>query len=238
MTEPLSGLLLLDKPSGITSFDGVYHVRRKLGVKRVGHCGTLDPAARGLLMILVGTATREQESFLGLEKEYWFRGEFGRKTSTADNEGPVVETSSAAHVTRETLTNALSSFTGDIQQLPPMYSALKYKGRPYYDYARKGIEIPRSPRPVTIYSFELLSFRLPYWEARVVCSRGTYIRTLVEDVAERLGSCATLVALIRERVGPYTREQAFTWEEWRRIQPENLIPFIRPVASSKTLVHA
>jgi len=238
MTDPLSGLLLFDKPSGITSFDAVYHVRRKLGVKRVGHCGTLDPAARGLLMMLVGPATRAQESLLGLEKEYWFKGEFGRKTSTGDNEGEVIETKPFAHLTRESLQAAMASFEGDIQQLPPMYSALKYKGRPYYDYARKGIEIPRAVRAITIYSLSLLSVRMPYWEARVVCSRGTYVRTLVEDIAEKLGTCGTMVDLIRERVGPYRREQAFTWEEWRRLEPESLIPFLRPVMAAPVLVHA
>ncbi len=221
-----SGLLLLDKPSGVTSFDCVYQVKRKLGAKRVGHCGTLDPAARGLMMILVGSATRDQDSYLGLEKEYWFRAEFGRKTNTADLEGKVIEEKPYGHVTRESLQHALESFVGDIQQTPPLYSALKYKGKPYYAYARKGQEVPRVPRPVTIGSLVLLSLGLPYWEARVVCSRGTYIRTLAEDVAERLGTCGTLAELIRERVGPYRRNQGLTWEELRRIEPENIVPLL------------
>ena len=119
-----------------------------------------------------------------------------------------------------------------------MYSALKYKGRPYYDYARKGIAIPRAARGVRIHSFSLLSFRAPYWEARVVCSRGTYIRTLVEDVAERLGTCATLVELIRERVGPFRRMQGLTWEELRRIEPQNIVPLLRPLTPTPALIHA
>src|SRR5258708_5727081 len=124
MNDFPSGLLLLDKPSGVTSFDCVYQVKRKLGAKRVGHCGTLDPAARGLLMILVGTATRGQDSFLGLEKEYWFRGEFGRKTSTADLEGRVIEEKPQDHVSRESLHGVLAIFVGVTQQTPPIYSAL------------------------------------------------------------------------------------------------------------------
>ncbi len=238
MIDSPSGLLLLDKPLGVTSFDCVYAVKRKLGAKRVGHCGTLDPLARGLLMILVGKDTRGQDSFLGLEKEYWLRGEFGRKTSTGDLEGKQVETRSSDHVTRELLEKTVPSFLGEIQQTPPMYSALKYKGRPYYDYARKGVSIPRSPRAISIYSFSLLSLRLPYWDARVVCSRGTYIRTLVEDVAERLGTCATLVELVRERVGPYRRDQALSWEEMRMIEPQNLLPLLQPIAHEPELIHA
>src|SRR5690349_20316430 len=121
MTEPPCGMLLLDKPSGVTSFDCVSQVKRKLGVKRVGHCGTLDPAARGLLMILVGPATRAQDSFLGLEKDYWFQAEFGRKTATADSEGKVIEEKPTDHVTRERLEHVLESFIGINLQIPPMY---------------------------------------------------------------------------------------------------------------------
>lgn len=229
MMETAQGLLLLDKPFGVTSFDCVHHVRRRLGVKRVGHCGTLDPSARGLLMVLVGPATRAQDSFLGLEKEYWFTAEFGKKTSTADLEGEVIQQKSYDHVTPESLEGALKVFEGEIQQLPPMYSALKYKGRHYYDYARQGIAIPRVRRPVVIHSISCLSVRLPFWEARVVCSRGTYVRTLVEDIAERLGTCATLVELVRERVGPYLRAEALSWQDLHVIATEDLLPLLRPV---------
>jgi tRNA pseudouridine55 synthase len=236
--DSLSGLLLLDKPSGVTSFDCVAMVRRQLGVKRVGHCGTLDPAARGLLLILAGPATRTQDSFLGLEKEYWLKGEFGRKTSTADSKGETVDEKSFDHMTEEQLLTAMKTFEGTSDQLPPMYSALKYKGKPYYQYARAGLSIPRVPRSITIYSFSLLSFSLPYWEARVVCSRGTYVRTLVEDVAERLGTCGTLVELIRERIGPYLRSDALSWQELRLMTRENLQPLFRPVVPETVLVHA
>jgi tRNA pseudouridine55 synthase len=132
----------------------------------------------------------------------------------------------------------MNDFTGTMDQLPPMYSALKFKGKPYYAYARKGIEIPRTPRSVTIYSFSLLSVELPYWDARVVCSRGTYVRTLVEDVAERLGTCATLVELVRERVGYFRRENALPWHDLRMMAPTDVWPLIVPVTSEPVLAHA
>ena len=238
MADSPQGLLLLDKPSGVTSFDCVAVIRKRLGVQRVGHCGTLDPAARGLLLILVGTATSFQDSFLGLEKEYELKAELGRRTSTGDLEGETIETQPWDQVTRELLEKTLQRFTGELQQLPPMYSALKYKGRPYYAYARKGLTVPRSPRAVTIRSFSLLSFRPPSWEARVVCSRGTYIRTLVEDVSASLNTCGTLTDLIRHRIGPYRNDQALTWQELRMIHRENLIPLLQPVLRREAVAHA
>src|SRR5207253_2870045 len=136
--------------------------RTQEAVERAGHCGTLDPAARGLLLILVGSATRHQDSFLGLEKEYWFRSELGVKTSTGDRQGETIEARPPDHVTRETLENVLPSFVGNMEQTPPRYSALKYKGKPYYYYARKGLDVPRAPRAVSILSLSRLSFRLPF----------------------------------------------------------------------------
>ena len=228
----ITGLLLVDKPSGVTSFDCVAVVRRRLGVQRVGHCGTLDPAARGLLLILVGSSTRLQDSFLGLEKEYWFRAELGRRTSTGDLEGEVVSTGRFDHVTSVDLQKVLDSFLGDIAQIPPIYSALKHRGKPYYSYARKGLTVPRVPRTVTIHTLSLLSFSAPYWEARVVCSRGTYIRTLAEDVAERLQTCGTLVELVRERIGPYRKDEALSWDVLRQSPVEELLAALRPAVAS------
>jgi len=233
-----SGLLLLNKPSGVTSFDCVAVVRRQLGVKRVGHCGTLDPTARGLLLILIGSATKTQDSFLGLEKEYWFRGELGRKTSTGDREGEVCQTKPFDHVSKEQLEKALENFVGEIQQIPPLYSALKYKGKPYYRYARKGQTVPLLPRAVTISSFTLLSFASPFWEARVVCSRGTYIRTLAEDVAERLGTCGTLTELVRERIGPYRQENAHSLESLRQAGRDQLLTYLEPANAAPVIAHA
>jgi tRNA pseudouridine55 synthase len=232
-----SGLLLLDKPSGVTSFDCVALVRQRLGVRHVGHCGTLDPAARGLLLILIGPATKTQDSFLGLEKEYVFRAELGRKTATGDREGEVQETKLFDHVTQDQLEKTLETFVGNIQQVPPIYSALKYKGKPYYRYARQGQTIPLRPRAVTISSLVLLSFALPFWEARVVCSRGTYIRTLAEDVAEHLHTCGTLIDLVRERIGPYRRNQAHPLESLRKAGREQLLTFLEPAGPAPVKAH-
>jgi len=238
VTDFPSGLFLLDKPAGPTSFACVQAVKRRLGAARAGHCGTLDPSARGLLLILVGQATREQDSFLGLVKEYRFCGEFGVKSATADLEGPVTERRPWDHVMQEALERTLAGFVGPQQQTPPLYSALKYKGKPYYEYARKGQDVPRVPRPVLISSLSLFSFRPPYWEGRVVCSRGTYIRTLVEDIAARLGTCARLVELNRDRIGPYRRDQALTWQELHAVDAESLRDVLLPVVPQGVPIHA
>ncbi len=216
MLEKPEGLLLLDKPAGMTSFQCVQGVQRSLQAERAGHCGTLDPAARGLLLVLVGQATRYQDNFLALPKTYFFRAMLGVGTDTGDMQGKVMRTALFAHVTPEALRSAMSSFLGMTQQVPPKYAALKYKGKPYYEYARKGQDIPRAPRPVTITSFDLLEFFPPLWAARAVCSRGTYIRSLVEDVATRLETCSALAELVRERIGPYALAQALRWEDLER----------------------
>ncbi len=228
-SESCSGLLVLDKPVGVTSYDCVHRVKDVLQAKRVGHCGTLDPLARGVLLILTGAATRQQDTFLGLEKHYWFRAEFGHETTTGDREGERRNTRSWDHVTRQTLEVVLREFTGTIQQTPPAYAALKFKGKPYYAYARAGVDIPRVPRPVTVHSFELLGFSGPFWEARVVCSRGTYIRALVEDVAARLGTAGVLDALIRERVGSYSRAEAIPLDQVNDRQA--LLKILHPLPS-------
>lgn len=229
MSEAIEGLFLLDKPAGVTSYDCVHLVKRQLQAQRVGHCGTLDPSARGLLIMLMGKATRQQERFHDLEKEYAFRAKLGIKTDTGDRDGQITQTFDFQHVTENRLEEVLPRFTGAIQQTPPRYSALKYKGKPYHLYARKGIEIPRIPRTVHIHQFDLTHFELPFWEGRVICSRGTYIRTLVEDVAEALGSGASLVELSRERVGSYLRSQAVSWEALRQSPIESLRARIQAV---------
>jgi tRNA pseudouridine55 synthase len=239
MSEALEGFLVLDKPSGITSFGCVARVRRILQEKRVGHCGTLDPMARGVLIVLVGRACREQERFLGLEKQYWFRAEFGRQTSTGDREGELLLEKACDRVTEATLKETLVEFTGQLSQIPPRYSALKYQGKPYYEYARKGQEIPRKARPVSVREFSLLSLTLPHWEARVTCSRGTYIRALVEDVAARLDTVATLTELIRERVGLFLNSQAIPWTQLGVSNRDTLARRLVPVEEAfKDLAHA
>ena len=223
MLESASGLLLLDKPSGPTSFDCVRMARRVLHERRIGHCGTLDPMAEGVLVLLFGKHTRRQSEFLEMEKQYWFRSELGRFTDSGDRTGQTIETVSAGHVTRETLDAAALEFVGDQLQTPPKISAVKVQGRRLYEWARKGIDVPRTPRPIHIASFEILSFDGHFYDARVVCSRGTYIRTLAEDIARRLGTGGTVDALIRERVGTYRREDALSWDRLCHSSREELL---------------
>ncbi len=211
-------------------------VRRLLGVKRVGHTGTLDPQARGLLILLIGSATKTQEQFLAMPKQYRLRGEFGRQTSTGDSQGEIRVQKPYSQVTVEMLQDALKAFEGDIEQLPPMYSALKYKGKPYYEYARKGLEIPRVPRTLRIDSFEFISYTAPFWEARVRCSRGTYVRTLVEDVAIRLGTVGTLSELVREKIGDYGVQEAVAWSVIEEGNVLRLKQAVHPWTSPSVLI--
>ncbi len=224
MTELLpSGLLVFNKPSGPTSFDCVHQIKRLLPGVRVGHCGTLDPLAEGVLLILLGRSTRQQDQFMALEKQYAFRAKWGVKTHSGDRDGRVVESRETVEIPFEKVQEVAQKFVGEIQQTPPAVSALKYKGRRLYEWTRKGIEVPRLPRPVTVHRFDVLSSDASFWEGRVICSRGTYIRTLVEDVAERLETLSHLDALVRERIGPYTREQGLTWEKLKTLSAEQLL---------------
>ncbi len=206
--SPESGLLNIAKPTGISSFGVVAQVRRILKVKRVGHCGTLDPLAEGVLLVLYGPATKLQSLCMGLSKTYRVRLRFGVVTDTGDITGEVRERREVAVFSRERIESVLSSFTGEIEQVPPMYSALKHKGQPLYKLARAGETVERAPRKVTIYRIEMLALAAETLELRVECSRGTYIRTLGEDIGTLLGCGATMEFLCREKVGPFGIETA------------------------------
>lgn len=225
MTEAASGLLVIDKPAGLTSFDCVFRLRKALREKRVGHCGTLDPMAEGVLLVLFGSATRDQERYLELEKCYWMRASFGRLTTTGDRDGENLPCEPYQDVSLERVQEIARTFVGEYWQTPPRYAALKYKGRPYYKWAREGVEIPRVPRPVMIYSFEVLSLSGISWEARVRCSRGTYVRVLAEDLAQRLGTGACLEALVRESIGPYRRREALPLSKAQGLSREDLLTY-------------
>jgi tRNA pseudouridine55 synthase len=199
-----SGILIIDKPAGMTSHDVVDELRRAFGWRKVGHAGTLDPLATGVLVILVGQATRAQARFLNDDKEYQGRIVFGAETSSHDAEGEVVARCEGPHgVTREALEAALAHFRGEIRQLPPMVSAVKHKGKPLYKYARKGEEVAREERPVTIHRLDLVSFEGDEAEIVVRCSKGTYVRTLAHDIGKRLGPGAYLKTLRRTRSGAF-----------------------------------
>jgi len=210
----ISGILLVDKGAGFTSQDAVSVVRRIFGMRRVGHAGTLDPMATGLLVVCLGKATRAVEFIMEGAKEYEAGFLLGLSTATQDTTGEVLSRSDKP-VKREALLSALGRFSGEISQLPPMYSALKKGGVPLYKLARKGVEVEREPRTVTIGRIDLLEYDegLRRGKMRVLCSKGTYIRTLVADLGEALGTGGAMSSLRRTRSGIYSVEKAHTLDE-------------------------
>lgn len=199
-TQPASGVFLVDKPAGCSSFSVVRRLRRLLGIKKVGHAGTLDPFATGLLVLCAGReATRHIADFMEGEKRYTARLQLGVETSTQDPEGEVTSTRPVEGVTMDAIRACLSTMTGEQRQVPPPFSALKHKGKPLYHYARKGIMVNKPPRPVYIYSLEALDYVAEscQLEIAVTCSRGTYIRVLAADIGNALGCGAHLTSLRR-----------------------------------------
>lgn len=206
MSAP-EGLLLVDKPTGITSHDVVDRVRRVLGTRKVGHAGTLDPMATGLMLICVGRATRLMRYLTGLDKVYEGTARLGEETDTLDADGETVARSEV-NVALEDLERALASLTGDQEQVPPAYSAVKVGGRKSYEAARRGEELAVPPRRVTVKAFDLLSFESPDFDFRVGCSSGTYVRSLVADAGKALGCGAHLTRLVRTQIGSFALDEA------------------------------
>jgi tRNA pseudouridine55 synthase len=206
-------MLLVDKPQGWSSFDVVNRIRHLFHVPRVGHAGTLDPMATGLLIVCSGKRTRELGRFGDLEKEYEGEMRLGARTESYDAETPVVEERTTDGITEERVREVLARFVGIQEQLPPMWSAVKVKGRPLYKYARKGVEVNRPPRTIEISSLTARRIQIPLVEFSVVCSKGTYVRTLAHDLGEALGCGAYLSGLRRTRIGSYHVEDAVTMEE-------------------------
>ena len=208
----MNGIILVDKPQGFTSHDVVAKLRGILHERRIGHSGTLDPMATGLLVVFVGRATRAVEFAESHEKEYIAGLRLGIVTDTQDITGKVLISSEKA-VSLEELSEILPEFTGDIMQIPPMYSAIKVDGRKLYDLARSGVEIERKGRPVTIKNLEIIGEKDGDYILRVVCTKGTYIRTLCNDIGERLGTGAALSSLRRTVAGNFSIEDAHTIDE-------------------------
>ncbi len=208
----------------MTSHDVVQRVRRALRQRRVGHAGTLDPAATGVLVILAGRATRLSQFLTAADKEYEGRLVLGSSTDTQDADGVVVATGDFSGVTAEQLREVFGAFTGDIMQVPPMVSAVKQDGRRLYELARRGVEVEREARPVTVRRFELLGLELPDAQFRVTCSKGTYVRTLVADVGDRLGCGAHLGGLRRTRSGDFALGEAIALSDFERSTPRERLP--------------
>jgi tRNA pseudouridine55 synthase len=226
--RPIDGVLLLDKPTGLTSNSALQRAKRLFRAEKAGHTGTLDPLASGLLPLCFGEATKFAQSLLDSRKEYLATLAFGASTTTGDAEGEVVETAAVAFTAAD-LAVALRGFEGTIAQLPPRYSALKFEGRAYYEYARAGQEMPRTPRPVTIHALEVVACELPRAVLRVACSKGTYVRVLAEDIGRSLGSCAHLVALRRTGSGPFRIEEAIALAALEAADPGAIDKLLLPV---------
>ncbi|MBM3934639.1 MAG: tRNA pseudouridine(55) synthase TruB [SAR202 cluster bacterium] len=204
----LNGILNINKPSGITSMDVVRRIRRASGQKRVGNAGTLDPIASGVLPVCLGQGTRMVEHLMEGKKVYRATFLLGVETDTYDSDGTVVRTVDPSAVRPPDLEGVLKSFHGEIDQLPPMYSAIKVQSRRLYDLARSGEEVERTTRKVRVYSLEIIETSLPSFTVDITCGRGFYVRSLGHDVGERLGCGAHMTALERRRVGPFDIESA------------------------------
>jgi len=211
----LDGVLLLDKPEGLSSNHALQRARRTLDAQKAGHTGTLDPFATGLLICCLGRATKMCGAMLNADKTYLATLAFGEETDSGDLTGHVVACAPEgfAGVDEAALRDALRAFEGEIRQIPPMYSALKRDGKPLYEYARAGIELEREPRTVTIYDIALRSFSPMQAEIMVSCSKGTYIRTLAQDIGRALGCGAHLLALRRTQAGPFSLDRAVTLDQ-------------------------
>lgn len=192
----MEGIILVNKPTGMTSHDVVDYARDKLKIRKIGHAGTLDPLAEGLLILLVGKATKLFPKFSGFDKEYFSTFKLGETTTTGDSQGTLLETKDFSSISLENIKQACFSFKGEIEQVPPMVSAIRVKGKRLYELARKGIEVERSARKIIIHDIRVENIEMPYVHFYVHCSKGTYIRKLAENIGARL-SCGAHITMIR-----------------------------------------
>ncbi|MBI5238387.1 MAG: tRNA pseudouridine(55) synthase TruB [Deltaproteobacteria bacterium] len=220
----MDGILVIDKPAGWTSFDVVNRLRPVLGVKKAGHLGTLDPSATGVLPVVCGRATRSSIALDAGVKEYAATLRLGMETDTYDLDGKVVWSADASAVTGEAARGALMRFMGTIEQIPPMFSSVKHKGVPLYKLARKGVVVERMPKTVRVFGLEVVSVNIPDVEFTVICSRGTYIRSICHDAGKSLGCGGCLARLKRTRCGPFTIGEAISPLEERGELIKRLIP--------------
>lgn len=228
-----NGILLVDKPSDWTSHDVVQYVRKRTGLSKVGHTGTLDPIATGLLILCIGKATRLSEFFMAMDKTYVGRMRLGLITDTHDILGKVLEERKVPEINENILLQLASEFVGEIEQIPPMVSALKVGGQRLYKLARKGISIDRSPRKVNVYEFSILGIELPYIRVRISCGKGTYVRTLIHDFGLRLGCGAVMAELRRIKLGKFSVDDAMPVKEIADF--ESIIEKILPIESALSL---
>ncbi len=215
----LNGVLLIDKASGMTSHDVVAMVRRRLGIKKVGHCGTLDPLATGLLLVVLGKGTKIQDLLMSEDKEYAGTLLLGVETDSQDADGQVTQTRPVPELTPAQIDAAFAKFKGDFYQMPPMVSAIKKEGVPLYKLARQGKTVEREPRFVRVFSYQVEAIRSPEIDFRVMCSKGFYVRTYAFDIGNELGCGAHLKQLRRTKSGRFTLDQALTVEQLQTLEP-------------------
>ena len=238
----IHGVFLLDKPQGMSSNDIMQKVKRIFQANKAGHTGALDPLATGMLPICLGEATKFSQFLLDADKRYLVTAKLGERTDTSDAEGQIVETREVKVKTPEILT-ALEQFRGDILQVPTMFSALKHNGKPLYEYARQGITVEREARPITIFELNFIEYNAPYLTLEVHCSKGTYIRTLVDDLGEVLGCGAHVTMLRRTAVADYPTEKMLDWNALQSLAEQQdlalldalLLPIDTAVAKLPTL---
>jgi tRNA pseudouridine55 synthase len=221
------GIMVINKPKGITSHDVVSLVRKALKIKRVGHAGTLDPLATGVLIVLIGKCTKLFNYFMGMEKEYVATLRLGAKTTTGDSDGEVIENRQCGRIDQEKLKLILSSYLGETMQIPPMYSALKYKGRRLYSLAREGKCVERAARKVNIRELYLLRFDPPDIQFYLRCSKGTYVRQLAEDIAGDLQCLGFVSQIERRSIGPFSIRDSVTIED---IKEDKILSFSKEQA--------
>ena len=211
--ENVDGVLLVDKDPDMTSHDVVSVARRTLGQKKIGHCGTLDPMATGLLILTLGRGTKIQDLLMAEDKEYVGTVRLGEETTTQDKQGELVRSKDVPELDEQAILSVLADFTGDFHQTPPMVSAIKKDGVPLYKLARQGKEVKREPRLVHVYDYDLTSLNLPEFDFRVVCSKGFYVRTYAHDIGMKIGCGAHLSSLRRTKSGKFNAEGAITFDE-------------------------
>ena len=227
----LDGAILIDKPAGPTSHDVVDAIRRRFQIKKVGHCGTLDPNATGLLIIVLGRGTKLSERLMGDDKVYEGTIKFGETTDSYDSDGELTGSLPVMPMTLEELNSAAAGYIGDQMQIPPMVSAIKKGGVPLYKLARKGIEVEREPRLVHIYNFRFTEYAEPFGKFRVACTKGTYVRSLAHDLGQKLGYGAHLTALRRSASGKFDVADALPLETVLKLTAAELekrvLPFLK-----------
>ncbi len=233
--SPLDGAILVDKPSGPTSHDVVDAIRRHFSIKKVGHCGTLDPNATGLLIIVLGRGTKLSEKLMSDDKVYEGTIKFGEATNSFDADGELTESLPVPALTIEELNGLAEEFVGDQMQIPPMVSAVKKDGVPLYKLARKGIEVAREPRLIHIYTFRFSEYREPFGQFRLACTKGTYVRTVAHELGHKVGCGAHLAALRRVSSGKFNVAEAKPLAEILQLGPGELekrvIPFLKLAAT-------